>query len=133
MQCNFIQGLNVNILHIEWVLKNIDQTTYTYLLGNHLPIISDLTGGVKSGSKQLKQWKSEQVKENVTPKRKSSSPAANTDAKKTRQVKDTPASNNDVYSPVQDNYRKDHVAFHQKVSYSHSNPSRSKQIILIKM
>ena len=102
-------------------------------MGNHLPIISDLTGGVKSGSKQLKQWKSEQVKENVTPKRKSSSPTVNTDAKKTRQVKDTPASDNDVYSPVLDDYRQDHVASHQKVSDSHSNPSHSKQNILIKM
>ena len=101
------------------------------MFGNHLPILLDLSDGVKSGSRQLKQWNSEQVKENVTPKRKSSSPAVNSGAKRTRQVKDMSAPDNDAYSPVQDDYRKDRDASHQKASDSHSNPSHGKQLGLI--
>ena len=101
------------------------------MFGNHLPILLDLSDGVKSGSRQLKQWKSEQVKENVTPKRKSSSPAVNSGAKRIRQVKDTSAPDNDADSPALNDNRKDHVTSYQEASYKHSNPNHGKQVHVI--
>ena len=101
------------------------------MFGNHLPIHSDLSDGVKSGSRQLKQWKSEQVKENVTPKRKSSSPAVNSGAKRTRQVKDILASDTDAYRLELDDNRKEYVTYHQEASYSHIKTSHGKQVHVI--